>query len=139
MLLAEPGLQAMGRRSDLSDSSGRNAVNFRPFCRDFRRFSGQNAPFSRENRSFSRGHYSHCGTLCAFLRTSRIFPESAFCVGKTRGFFPFLSWFSALGAHKSAGFSSIFWGVGGWVEFLFSNKIGKVLLAFEYTWHSCPG
>jgi hypothetical protein len=60
----------------------------------FGHFSVENMPFSGEIRTFPEVPFLHCGTLCAFSRTSKIFPESAFYSATTRGFFTLRALFS---------------------------------------------
>jgi hypothetical protein len=44
------------------------------FAGIFGNFSGQNTPlFGQKSALFRTGHFLHCGTLCAFSRTSRDF------------------------------------------------------------------
>ena len=90
---------------------------FREFSDIFGHFSGNFPPFSAKNRVFPEGHFLHCGILCAFSRTLRIFPESAFCSARTRGFFTFRPHFSFQQRINLHGLKNIVggeWGVPFW-------------------------
>ncbi|MGD0680476.1 MAG: hypothetical protein ABR990_00385 [Terracidiphilus sp.] len=92
-VFAPPNFQAI-QEADLIRFPSENPAKSGLFAGIFGHFSCIIPPFSAEIRSFTADPFLHCGILCAFSRTSKIFPESEFCSAKTRGFFTYVTSFS---------------------------------------------